>query len=103
MKALRTAAILVAVGLVLSDSSIVVLALPEIFREFDTSVEGVSWVLISFNLALALIAVPGAMAARRLGPGRTAALGPYLRFYNHQRPHTSLGRRSPWMRFQEAA
>jgi transposase InsO family protein len=34
---------------------------------------------------------------------RTAALGPYLRFYNHQRPHASLGRRSPWMRFQEAA
>ena len=34
---------------------------------------------------------------------RTAALGPYLRFYNHRRPHTSLGRRSPWMRFQEAA
>lgn len=33
---------------------------------------------------------------------RTAALGPYLHFYNHQRPHTSLGRRSPWMRFQEA-
>jgi transposase InsO family protein len=34
---------------------------------------------------------------------RTAALRPYLRFYNHQRPHTSLGRRSPWMRFREAA
>jgi transposase InsO family protein len=34
---------------------------------------------------------------------RTAALGPYLRFYNHRRPHTSLGRRSPWRRFQEAA
>ena len=34
---------------------------------------------------------------------RTAALGPYLRFYNHRRPHESLGRRSPWMRFQEAA
>jgi transposase InsO family protein len=34
---------------------------------------------------------------------RTAALRPYLRFYNHRRPHTSLGRRSPWMRFQEAA
>lgn len=34
---------------------------------------------------------------------RTAALRPYLRFYNHQRPHTSLGRRSPWTRFQEAA
>jgi transposase InsO family protein len=34
---------------------------------------------------------------------RTAALAPYLRFYNHQRPHASLNRRSPWMRFQEAA
>ena len=34
---------------------------------------------------------------------RTAALTPYLRYYNHQRPHASLGRRSPWMRFQEAA
>ena len=34
---------------------------------------------------------------------RTAALRPYLRFYNHQRPHASLGRRSPWTRFQEAA
>ena len=34
---------------------------------------------------------------------RTVALTRYLRFYNHQRPHASLGRRSPWMRFQEAA
>jgi transposase InsO family protein len=34
---------------------------------------------------------------------RTAALAPYLRFYNHRRPHASLGQRSPWTRFQEAA
>lgn len=34
---------------------------------------------------------------------RTAALGRYLRFYNHRRPHAGLGRRSPWTRFQEAA
>jgi transposase InsO family protein len=34
---------------------------------------------------------------------RTAALAPYLRYYNHQRPHASLGRRAPWTRFQEAA
>jgi transposase InsO family protein len=38
----------------------------------------------------------------RRSAGRTAALRPYLRFYNHRRPHTSLGHRSPWMRFQEA-
>ena len=39
----------------------------------------------------------------RTSARRTAALQPFLRFYNHQRPHTSLGRRSPWTRFQEAA
>jgi len=34
---------------------------------------------------------------------RTVALASWLRFYNQQRPHASLGRRSPWTRFQEAA
>ncbi len=72
---LRTAALAGAVGLVLADSSIVVLALPEIFREFETSISGVSWVLIIFNLVLALLAVPAAHLARRYGPGRSAAIG----------------------------
>ncbi len=75
MNRLRTFALAGAVGLVLADSSIVVLALPEIFREFDTSITGVSWVLIIFNLVLALLAVPGAWAARQYGPGRSAAIG----------------------------
>jgi transposase InsO family protein len=39
----------------------------------------------------------------RTSAHRTAALAPYLRFYNHRRPHASLGRRAPWTRFQEAA
>jgi MFS family permease len=63
------------VGLVLADSSIVVLALPEIYRDLDTSVAGVTWVLISFNLVMALAAVPAAHLARRVGPGRAAAVG----------------------------
>jgi MFS family permease len=71
----RLAALAVAVGLVLADSSIVVLALPEIYRELDTSVAGVTWVLISFNLVMALAAVPAAHLARRIGPGRAAAVG----------------------------
>ncbi len=71
----RLAALALAVGLVLADSSIVVLALPEIYRELDTSVAGVTWVLVSFNLVIALTAVPAAHLARRVGPGRAAAVG----------------------------
>lgn len=61
------ALIAVAVGAVLADSSIVTLALPDLLRHFDTSVTGVAWVLISFNLALALAALPAATVVRRRG------------------------------------
>ena len=71
----RTAALALAVGLVLADSSVVVLALPDIYRELDTSVSAVTWVLVSFNLVMALAAVPAAHLARRVGPGRAAAFG----------------------------
>ena len=68
-------ALAVAVGLVLADSSVVVLALPQIYRDLDTSVAGVTWVLVSFNLVMAFAAVPAAHVARRAGPGRAAAFG----------------------------
>src|SRR5829696_7131397 len=71
----RLAALALAVGLVLADSSVVVLALPDIYRELDTSVTAVTWVLVSFNLVIALAAVPAAHLARRVGPGRAAAVG----------------------------
>jgi MFS family permease len=71
----RVGALALAVGVVLADSSIVVLALPQIYRELDTTVAGVTWVLVSFNLVMALAAVPAALAARRVGPGRAAAFG----------------------------
>jgi MFS family permease len=71
----RLAALALAVGLVLADSSIVVLALPQIYRELDTSIAGVTWVLVSFNLVMALAAVPAAHLARRVGPGRAASVG----------------------------
>jgi MFS family permease len=58
-----------AVGLVLADSSVVTLALPAILREFDSTVNAVAWVLIAFNLALALLALTGARVAR--GRART--------------------------------
>jgi predicted MFS family arabinose efflux permease len=71
----RVWALALAVGVVLADSSIVVLALPDIYRDLGTSVFGVTWVLVSFNLVMALAAVPAAIVARRVGPGRAAAVG----------------------------
>jgi MFS family permease len=71
----RVAALALAVGLVLADSSVVILALPDIYRDLDTSIAGVTWVLISFNLVMALAAVPAALLARRVGPARAAAVG----------------------------
>jgi MFS family permease len=71
----RAAALALAVGLVLADSSVVILALPDIYRELDVSVAAVTWVLISFNLVMALAAVPAALLARKIGPGRGAAIG----------------------------
>ncbi len=67
----RARALLLAltVGLVLADSSVVTLALPAILRDFDSSVDAVAWVLISFNLALALVALPGARLARGRAAG----------------------------------
>lgn len=55
----------VATGLALADSSIVTLALPDVLREFDVGITSVAWVLTSFNLVLAALAVPAAYLARR--------------------------------------
>ena len=63
--ALRSALLGLAIGLALADSSIVTLALPEVLRDFDVGVTTVAWVLTSFNLVLALVALPAAYLARR--------------------------------------
>ncbi len=64
-----------AVAVVLADSSVVVLALPDVLSTFDVSIERVSWVITAFNLALAVAAVPAAVLAARAGPGRVTAAG----------------------------
>ena len=70
MRSLTGPALAATAGLVLADSSVVVLALPDIYRELDVSVTTVTWVLIGFNVVLAAAAVPAAMTARSLGPAR---------------------------------
>jgi MFS family permease len=53
------------VGIALADSSIVTLALPRILADFDVAIDTLAWVLTSYNLALAVAAVPAAFLARR--------------------------------------
>ena len=63
-------ALAVAVGLVLADSSVVVLALPDIYRELDVSVAAVTWVLIAFNLVLAVARGTRRRGRAPIGPAR---------------------------------
>ena len=61
----RTVLLGLSVGLVLADSSVVALALPKSLAEFDVEISTLAWALTSFNLALALSALPAAFLARR--------------------------------------
>src|SRR5690242_7457978 len=72
---LPTFALGLAVGLVLADSSVVILALPEILDQFDVAIDDVAWVLTLFNLVLALAAVPAAYLARNRAPAVVCRAG----------------------------
>jgi hypothetical protein len=61
------------VGMVLADSAIVTLALPEILRHLDGTVTQVAWVLIAFNLVLAIVVVPAASLCVRRDPAPLCA------------------------------
>ena len=61
----RIALLGLSVGLVLADSSVVTVALPKILIQYEVEVSTLAWALISFNLALALAAIPAAWLARR--------------------------------------
>ncbi|WP_028471946.1 MFS transporter [Nocardioides alkalitolerans] len=65
----------VTVALVLADSAVVTLALPDILRHLDASVGQVAWVLIAYNLVLGLGAVPAAMGLARAQPRVLTAVG----------------------------
>jgi MFS family permease len=63
------------VGFVLADSAIVTLALPEILRRLGGTVPQVAWVLIAFNLVLALVVVPAAWVCGHRDPVPLCAAG----------------------------
>jgi predicted MFS family arabinose efflux permease len=57
--------LLAAVAVAFADSSIVVLALPDLLRVYDASIAGVSWVVTAYNLVLALASLALVWLARR--------------------------------------
>jgi MFS family permease len=68
-----------AVAVAFADASIVVLALPELYLEFDTTIPKISWVITAYNVALVLAALAFLPFVRRVKPG-WAALGGLLVF-----------------------
>ena len=77
---LLVVAVAAAVAVAFADSSIVVLALPSIYGAFDTSIVGVSWVITSYNLVVALVAFALVPVVRRVDVGRVSRLGLVLFF-----------------------
>ncbi|HKG38648.1 MAG TPA: MFS transporter [Conexibacter sp.] len=71
----RSWVVTVAAGLVLADASIVTLALPELLRALDTTVEGVAAVIAVYTGVLALALLPAERVVRRLGAAHVGALG----------------------------
>ncbi|MGE5461319.1 MAG: MFS transporter [Solirubrobacterales bacterium] len=78
---LLVAGVAVAVAVAFADSSIVVLALPELYARFETSIEGIAWVITSFNLVLAVTGLALVLLVHRvrarvlLGVGSVLFLG----------------------------
>ncbi|WP_028638116.1 MFS transporter [Nocardioides sp. URHA0032] len=75
MRRLAAPLLAVTVALVLADSAIVTLALPAILFHLRTTVGEVAWVLIAYNLVLALVAVPAGLLLARTRPRRLTAAG----------------------------
>ena len=69
-----------AVAVAFADSSIVVLALPELYGRFDTTIEGVSWVVTAYNAAVAVAALALLLLVHRLSAAALlgAGLGLFL-------------------------
>jgi MFS family permease len=63
-----TVLLIAAVALAFADASVVALALPDLYGEFDTSIVGVSWVLTTYALAVTVTAIPVTVLHRRIRP-----------------------------------
>lgn len=67
--------VVAAVAIAFADSSIVVLALPELYGRFDTTIEGVAWVVTAYNVAVAVTALGLVLLVHRLSAARVLGAG----------------------------
>jgi MFS family permease len=74
------AAVGAAVAVAFADSSIVVLALPDVYGAFNTSIVGVSWVITAYNLVVAVTAFALVPLVSRVDTGRVSRIGLALFF-----------------------
>jgi predicted MFS family arabinose efflux permease len=70
-----TIAIAVAVAVAFADSSIVVLALPELYAELGTSVSAIAWVITSYNVVVVVAAFAALAVIRRVDMARLMQVG----------------------------
>ena len=69
---LLIAVVALAVALAVADSSVVVLALPDLYATFNVSIVTVSWTITAYNLAIVVGAI-GVLAIERRVPGHVLA------------------------------
>ncbi len=72
---LTLGALLAAMAVAFADSSIVVLALPQLLRQFGTSITATAWVVTAYNLVLALASLALIPVMRRTNPIRLIQVG----------------------------
>lgn len=73
------AVVVAAVALAFADASVVALALPDLYLEFEASISAVSWVLTAYALAVAVAGLVGLALLRRVS-GTSLAVGGSLLF-----------------------
>jgi predicted MFS family arabinose efflux permease len=71
----RAGLLALAVAVAFADSSIVVLALPQLLGDFETTITPVSWVVTSYNVAVAVLALALVPVVRRLDAARLTRWG----------------------------
>src|SRR5271154_1366467 len=60
------AVVVAAIGIAFADSSVVVLALPDLYGQLHTTIVGVSWVITAYNAAVAVVALALVLVVRRI-------------------------------------